>query len=151
MPKLPAKIDKRTKNGKKLDIMQVIKLRDVQNLSFGQIASIVGYTTQYVNSAYRKFKELLPGHEILETYESNRAAILSGMELNLLDKLNDEDKLKKASLNNVAFAYTQIHNAKRLASGESTSNIGIKVEAKLARALDKSKLTDDTINMEGSN
>jgi len=76
-----------------------------------------------------------------------------GMDLSALVKnaashgeYDGEEKLKKASINNVAYAFQNIHNAKRLESGQSTSNIGISIEAKLAKALDKAHKTDDTIN-----
>jgi len=40
-----------------------------------------------------------------------------------LNGLNDPDKMEKASLNNVAYALTQVHTALRLEEGKSTANV----------------------------
>ena len=58
--------------------------------------------------------------------------------LPVLGKLMEEGKLKSASLNNVAYAFQQVMNARRLESGQSTSNIGISIEQRLAKATTKS-------------
>ena len=42
---------------------------------------------------------------------------------------SDEEKLKKASLNNVAYAFNQIHTARRLEQGLSTGNVAISIES----------------------
>jgi hypothetical protein len=135
----PDKVDGRTKNGKRIDIMQVIKLRDVNGLSYGQIGKHLGYSVPHISRVYRKFKELLPSTEILTTYNDNRTSLLSGIELKLLEQLHKDDKLKDASLNNVAYTIGQVSSLRRLESGQSTANIGIKIEGRLAKALEKSR------------
>ena len=139
-------IDKRTKNGKPLDIKQVLHLKKVNKLTNAQISSLIGYSPQYISKVLKDFKDLLVDPRILDTYDHNRKDILDGIELKLLDDLVDEDKRQKASLNNVAYAMTQVSQLRRLESGQSTSNIGISIEAKLAKALDKAHKTEDTIN-----
>ena len=132
----PDKIDKRTKNGKPLDLKQAFKLK-YEGRSNKEIGLILGYSDAYVGRALRSFQEIFKHPDIIETYQTNRPDVLSNIELKLLDKLVDEDKLSKASLNNVAYAMTQTSNLRRLESGESTVNIGIAIEAKLAKALEK--------------
>ena len=45
--------------------------------------------------------------------------------MQLMASLLDPERLAKASLNNVAYAFTQIHQAGRLEQGKTTENIGV--------------------------
>ena len=49
--------------------------------------------------------------------------LLQGTERVLIGNLLDPEKLKKASVNNLAYAFTQIHNAGRLEAGLSTEYV----------------------------
>ena len=84
--------------------------------------------------------------DVVDTYQSNRNNVLSATELNLVSSLHDKDKLQKASLNNVAYAMTQVANLRRLEAGKSTHNLGVSIELKLSKALAKSKITDQSLN-----
>jgi len=119
------------KNKNKLDVAQVIKLRNVNKLSFGKIADITGCTRQSVHRAYHKFIDVLQDTDITETFESNRANILTSIEMSLLQDLCDAEKRKKASLNNVAFAYSKVNDARRLEQGKSASG-GVTVTIEIA-------------------
>ena len=132
----PDKIDKRTKNGKPLDLKRAFKLR-AEGMNNVQIGKLLNYSDSYVGRALDNFEKIFKDSDVIDTYQGNRTDVLSSIELKLLDNLVDEDKLKKASLNNVAYAMTQTSNLRRLESGESTVNIGIAIEAKLAKALEK--------------
>ena len=127
----PGKIDKRTKNGKKLDIAQVIKLRDVQELSFPEIGKIVGYDQGYINRMYHQFKGMVKDADTTNTFTHNRTNILTSMELDLLQNMSKPDKLEKASLNNIAYTYNQIHTARRLEEGKGTAG-GVTVNIEIA-------------------
>lgn len=50
---------------------------------------------------------------------------MSAAEEQLIASLLDPDKIAKASLNNVAYAFQQIHTARRLEEGKSTENKSI--------------------------
>ena len=121
-------IDKRHKNGNKIDLVKLIELRDVKRLSWGQIGKLLDYTAPYCHKAYHEFKKLLPNAVNLNTYRENRVAILDSVEMELIKDLSDEDKRKKASLNNTAYAMGQISQLRRLEDGKTTSNIGVGVE-----------------------
>jgi hypothetical protein len=56
------------------------------------------------------------------------------MEWTLLRDMVDSDKRKRASLNNVAYAFQNIHNARRLESNQSTSNVAVDIQERLRRA-----------------
>jgi len=72
----------------------------------------------------------------LETYNDARASLLSVVEERLIGSLVNEEKIEKASLNNVAFAFTQVFNARRLEQGQSTGNISV-----LAQIIDRAETT----------
>ena len=134
------KIDKRTKNGKKLDIAQVIKLKDINRLSFQDIANKTGYSKPYVHTAYTEFKKLLPSIPELETFKNNRANLLSGIEYKMLQNIADDDKISKASLNNVAYSFNQIHTARRLEEGKGTAGgVTVNIEIAYQEATDRSR------------
>ena len=59
----------------------------------------------------------------LEAYQDNKVALLSGIEQEILSLLLDTDKQKKASLGNLGYVFTQLHQARRLESGQSTQNL----------------------------
>jgi prophage DNA circulation protein len=127
----PGKIDKRTKNGKKLDLSEVIKLKDVNNLSYAKIAKQLGYSTGYIHNAYSKFKDLVQDTDTSKNFIDNRVAILSTLELGMLQDLNDEGKRSKASLNNTAYAYNVINTNRRLEEGKGTAG-GVTVNIEIA-------------------
>lgn len=59
-------------------------------------------------------------------YEGKRLQILNAAEMLILKEIFDRRKLQKASLNNLAYAFSQIHNARRLEEGKSTANISLR-------------------------
>ena len=60
---------------------------------------------------------------------------MNGVELKMLENLADDGRLKKASVNNLAYAFQNLHNARRLESGQSTANVGINIESRLSKAI----------------
>jgi transcriptional regulator with XRE-family HTH domain len=127
----PGKIDKRTKNGKSIDLKELLTLRYSKDLSINKIADLMGYSKQYVSTTLRSFSDLLPNPEILKTYEHNRASILSYAELNLLRDVTDDDKRSKASLNNTAYALDKIAMLRRLEEGKNVAG-GVTVNIEIA-------------------
>ena len=144
MPKLAIKsqnkIDKRTKNGKKLDLAEVIKLKDVNNLSYNQIGKQLGYSGPYIHKAYNKFKDLVQDTDTSNNFSDNRVRILSSIEMNMLQDMVNVDKREKASLNNVAYAFNQIHTARRLEEGKGTAGgVTVNIEIAYQEATDRSR------------
>lgn len=109
----------------KIDIAKALKLRIQNKLSFGEIADQLGCTKQGVQQALSRFNSLIADPDEVEAFEEQKPQILSSLEFKLLQKFVDEDTLQKASLNNAAYAYSQIFNANRLTRGQSTENINI--------------------------
>jgi hypothetical protein len=67
--------------------------------------------------------ENLPNSQELERLDSVRGEMIKATYFTNLSHLSDPAKLKKASLNNVAYSTGQLHNMLRLEEGKSTSNI----------------------------
>lgn len=110
----------------KIDVSKALKLR-LQGQTFDQIASVFGCTGSAVHQALKKFeafvKDLGPGQ--LTAYSEQRAELFNTVEAHLTASLLDPDALAKASLNNRAYAFKQIHEARRLEAGQSTSNVSM--------------------------
>ncbi len=62
----------------------------------------------------------------MEVYKKNKPTILNAAEMKVLGYLLDDEKLQKANLNNAAYTFTQLTQARRLEEGKSTVNIGLK-------------------------
>jgi len=133
------KIDGRTKNGIKLDPRTVIRLRDVHKLSFGQIANQLNYTRPYIHSVYKNFKKLLPSDDILNTYKNVRTDILSGMELDILQKMSNKDVHKKATLGNYGYVLDKISNLRRLEEGKTGTGSAVTIEIVFQDAQEQAK------------
>ena len=71
---------------------------------------------------------LLDNPERNALYRDNARAVLRSIEALLASTLADPAKIDKASLNNVAYAFQQVVNVRRLEEGKCTENIDVHVE-----------------------
>jgi hypothetical protein len=102
-------------------------------------------TKSSVHGALKRFVNIIGSPSLTDAYEDNKANVLGSLQLKTLEYLADDKTLKKASANNLAYLFTQLHNAQRLEQGRSTSNIGISVESHLTKALEQASSTDDVV------
>jgi len=123
----------------KIDIRKAFNLKFVKGRTYQEIADKFGCSPQSVHKALSKFKVLIEDPKIIETYRANAGKVLNAVEFKLLENLVEQNKLKSASLNNVAYAFQQIHNARRLEEGLSTGNLAINVEKCLTQAHEKAQ------------
>ena len=108
-----------------IDPLEVYKLRQQHQLSFRQIADITGNTPGGVHKSYQQLLDTLGTRHDIDAYSNARAQLLGAVEHRLVASIVDPDKLEKASLNNVAYALTQVHTMRRLEQGQSTNNIAV--------------------------
>ena len=101
---------------------KVLELR-ARGLSQSEIAGAVGLSETRVKQLVQQFKPVFSELENIEAYQSVRKDLLSATELVLLKSLNDPEKLSKASANGIAYSFSQIFQARRLESGQSTQNV----------------------------
>ena len=83
------------------------------------------YTPQTVQGHLQRFQRFIANPQDVLAFESTRTQMLTALELEMMRSLADESCIEKASLNNRAYAFKQIHEARRLESGQSTSNLGV--------------------------
>jgi predicted transcriptional regulator len=107
---------------KKRNTIQALTLRKA-GMSYDKIAKIQGVTHNTIRSDIDKLNALIPNNTMLEQIDHVKVPLLKGTMVRLLEGINAEDKIDKATTNNLAYAFTQIHNALRLEEGKSTSNI----------------------------
>ena len=88
-----------------------------------EIAQAIQCSWQNVDNTLRKY-QIDPNAS--KSFKEHRAEILAGMQERIISQLDDE-RLKKASVNNLAYAYQQFHSAERLERGQSTANIASQV------------------------
>jgi predicted DNA-binding protein YlxM (UPF0122 family) len=107
----------------KIDVAKALKLR-LQGNTLEEIGKVFGVTRSAVHDSLQKFEAFTgfakPG--VLTAYSEHRAELFNVVEAHLTASLLDGDALAKASLNNRAYAFKQIHEARRLEMGQSTSN-----------------------------
>ena len=110
------------------DTAKIYQLHFEQGLSFTEIGKLYGTTKQAVYDRLHRLLQILPNREQLEVYKKNKPTILNAAEMKVLGYLLDDEKLEKASLNNAAFTFTQLTQARRLEEGKTTVNIGLKTQ-----------------------
>ena len=108
-----------------LDIPQALKLRVLKNLSYADIARHLNSKKSTVYNALRRFEAMLGDPAHLQAYRQNKASVLEGIQLEIVTKLVDPEKVEKASVNNLAYAAGTLDNMIRLERGESTQNVAI--------------------------
>jgi predicted DNA-binding protein YlxM (UPF0122 family) len=108
---------------RKIDIGKAIKLRYKNSYTLQQIADVFDCSKVSVFNALKPFEQLMKSEDNLAVFRDNQEQILEGLLLELSANIADPAKLKKASLNNVAYAYDRIFNALRLLQDKSTANI----------------------------
>jgi hypothetical protein len=110
----------------RVDVAKALKMR-VQGATLPDIAAIQGVSPQAIDQALKKFEPFIKGLEPgqLAAYSEERANLFNAVEMHLTASLLDADTMAKASLNNRAYAFKQIHEARRLESGQSTANLSV--------------------------
>lgn len=118
-------ISPETESRQPVDLLKAYKLRVQHGLSYGQIAQAIGQPRSSVHRALTDLCTILDDPDRLQHYHDARGSLLSAVEERLIGSLVDEEALSKSSLNNRAYAFTQIFNARRLEQGQSTTNLSI--------------------------
>lgn len=110
-------------NHGKIDVAKALTLRLQRKLTFEEIASKFGVSRQAVQQALDKFNKFIESPENTAAYQDNKAQLLDTAQFKILNELLDSEKLEKASINNLAYAYSQLDQSARLERGQSTANI----------------------------
>ena len=106
---------------KEAKLSRLIELR-TKGVSFQAIGKELGMSKPNVIYYWKKIVTLL-NPDILKEFERKKVSLYKTAEMLLLSEVMNPDKLQKASLNNAAYALAQVHTARRLEEGLSTSNL----------------------------
>ena len=106
----------------RIDIPRAIELR-LKGNSLPDIANELGVAYSALNYQFKKLDKLIEDPILIEAYEKNRIGFLKKLQVAVGSEIFDAAKLKKASVNNLAYAFRQFYECERLESGKSTANI----------------------------
>ena len=105
------------------ELRRAYDLRYKNKLSYGEIGKQLDRNKSTIYDALKRFELVLGDKAEVETFKEHEAHLIDGARWKILCNLSDDDRLKKASVNNLAYAFQSMYNAQRLERGESTSNI----------------------------
>lgn len=100
---------------------KILELR-AKNVPVPAIATAVGLAPRTVDIRLSKMQVLLQQIDKLKDWERDKADYLSAAQHVLLKSMMQQDKLDKASVNNLAYAFQQVHTATRLERNQATAN-----------------------------
>ena len=118
-------ISKNVKGSVHLDLQKIVNYRLKNKLSYRQIGAVMGVSKDTIKDRLRPLKRLLSDPAAVDTYRENRADMMDAIESRLATQILDDDKLKAASVNNIAYAMAQLNNIGRLERGQSTANVAV--------------------------
>lgn len=95
---------------KRIDVSQALKLRLVNGLTYQQIGDMIGASATGVFKSLRKFEHITRDPDTYRAYADNEGTVLQAVEGMLVSELGNTDRLKKASINNVAYAAKQLND-----------------------------------------
>lgn len=97
-----------------------------QNQSLLTIAKRFDLSEKAVSKFLHQYDGLFKLLPDVDNYRHAKARLFDAAEFRILQSLVQESKIKKASLNNCAYALKVLHEAGRLEKGLSTSNVHTK-------------------------
>jgi len=124
----------------RIDVARALQLRLEKGLTYRELGRLFGVSAQAVHKALEPFRNLLEQPAAAAAYRKQETQILDGVRMALVSHMLEPEKLAKASVNNLAFAYQQVFNASRLLRDQSTANIGPKADS-VIRAHEKRRNT----------
>lgn len=117
-----------------VDPARVFELRVRNRLAFPAIAQLLGASEAACRAAVKPLLAALEGHDLGDAYRQHEAELLDVVSSKIVANMLDPKRLRAASLNNLAFAFSRLHEARRLQRGESTANVGVKADVVLRAA-----------------
>jgi hypothetical protein len=110
---------------RKLDVGRAYQMRYAQGMTFAEIGKLFDCSPSTVHERLTTFEAILPDPHATKLYEEHRPNLLTAVEHQLVCDMADPERRAKASLNNTAYALTQVSNLRRLEQGKATSHVAI--------------------------
>ena len=124
------------------DLSLAIEYRYKNHLTLQEIGDKLGVTKQCVEQRLAKVIKLIGDPSENTAYDKNRSHFLIGIERQLLQQVVDKNKVKKATMGNVAYALDKVNNILRLERGLSTNNQAVQIQ--VIRFSDQPKVEEET-------
>ena len=129
--KLDRRINKLPARSGKFDVCQALALRLNNALSYEEIGNKLGVTRQAIHQRLQPFIKALEDPESIQAFERNEPRLISAAKLKIYTQMLDDEVLKKASLNNLGYAYDKLNYVKRLEEDKSTANVSYADSSKI--------------------
>jgi predicted DNA-binding protein YlxM (UPF0122 family) len=120
MTKLNKKIKSRTYPVPHIDVAEALKLRYQNKLSLGEIARHYNVTVSAVSRRLSKFQKMILEPAELDTFREQEVNIMRTVRFKILEQMNNAKKLKDASINNLAYAQSNLFRDESILSGRPT-------------------------------
>ena len=114
---------KTSDENKKAQLLSKMLKLYLKGVPINVIAVCVNIPPSTVRLRLRPFRELLKNEDKIATYVDFKVLLFNAVELKLLQSLMSEEKLSKAQLNHLAYAFDKIVHARRLEEDKSTQNL----------------------------
>ena len=112
------------KGERRFDLCRAVDLKLKGGMSIAEIAKFLNVQQNTVSYNFEKLRSLFYGDpEVMRLYERSRGDFLKRLQMAVGVEVFDAGKLKKASVNNLAYAFRQFFDCERLETGQSTQNI----------------------------
>ena len=105
------------------DVGHALALRLNNFLSYDQISKQLDIPKATLHKGLKPFLDALSDPEAIKAYEQHEPHLISAAKLKIFTQMLDTDVLKSASLNNLAYAHSQLNTVKRLEEDKSTANV----------------------------
>ena len=112
---------------KGLDIRRALNLRMKNGLSYQAIGDKLGFHKTTIFKALKPFRALIKNPDQIAAYRENKATLIDSAQMELIGQIANKEKLKKATLGNVAYGISQLDNVARLERGQATANVNYHV------------------------
>ena len=117
-------------NTKTVDISKAVALRFNRNMSYDNIAKVMGHSKSTIHKVLAPFGKLVENPKACRAYADNRSAFLNSAECQVVSKMVDDDKLEKATIGNLGYVLEKLTNARRLQDDQATSNLAVVHESR---------------------
>jgi len=117
------KLKKQLIKQKKVNVEKALVMRLINGMSYSDIAKYFDVSHQAINQALKPFIEALEDTNAIKAFEQNESNLINAAKMKIFSHLVANETLKKASLNNLAYAYDRLNVVKRLEEDKSTANI----------------------------
>lgn len=111
---------KRTYPEPKIDLAHAVKLRYVNKLSYDEIADCLGVHKSSVHTRLKKYEAMVLSPADQEFFDNSETNIIRNVRYKLLEAMTDSDKLKDASINNLAYAQSQLFRDESILTNRPT-------------------------------